>query len=255
MSDPVDATRVRVASFNIRTSRGRDGRNRWRRRREICIAAIRGLAADVVGLQEVRPNQLTDLRRAFPGAAFVGAGRERDGGGEHASVFVPAGGWVVESSETRWLSPTPDRAGSRGWDAAYPRVATLVRLRNGAARLGVANTHFDNHGALAREHSAELLTRWLGAAPDRRWIVVGDLNVVPTAAPLRRLAEAGFVDTLPPDAGGTEHSFSGATDRTRIDYVLAGPGVRVDAARISYDRPQGRLPSDHWPVVADLLLG
>jgi endonuclease/exonuclease/phosphatase family metal-dependent hydrolase len=248
------AEQLRVASFNIRTSRARDGRNRWRRRRDPCLAAIRGFSADVVGLQEVRPDQLADLRDAFPTATIVGAGRDSDGGGEHASVLVPAGAWTVESSETRWLSPTPTHPGSRGWDAKLPRVVTLVRLRRGTVRVGVANTHFDHEGTAAREHSAELIADWLGQEPERPWVVLGDLNTVPGSPPLRRLADAGYADALPADAGGTEHAFTGATDRTRIDYALTGPGIQVRAAWISHERPQGRLPSDHWPVLADLVV-
>jgi endonuclease/exonuclease/phosphatase family metal-dependent hydrolase len=245
---------LRVASFNIRTSRGRDGRNRWRYRRAACIAAIRAFSADIVGLQEVRPDQLDDLRRAFPEATILGVGRDTGGGGEHASVLVSPGGWTVESSETRWLSPTPTRPGSRGWDADLPRVTTLVRLRRGTARLGVANTHFDHQGSIARQRSAGLIVEWLDQERERPWVVLGDLNDQPGSPPLRVLADAGYTDSLPPRAGGTEHAFTGATDRTRIDYVLTGPGNQVSAAWISHDRPDGRLPSDHWPVLADLIV-
>ncbi|MDT4914804.1 MAG: hypothetical protein QOC66_3932 [Pseudonocardiales bacterium] len=247
--------RVRVASFNIRTSRGRDGRDRWARRRDACLDLIRSFSADIVGLQEVRPNQLEDLHRAFPGATIVGAGRDANGGGEHASILVSASEWLVESSETRWLSPSPASPGSVGWDAARTRVVTLARLRRGATVLGVANTHFDHRGAVARIRSAGLITEWLGQERDRPWVVLGDLNAVPDSPPLRWLADAGFSDPVAPDAGGTEHAFTGATDRTRIDYVLAGHGVRVSTAWISHDRPHGRLPSDHWPVLADLVVG
>lgn len=249
------AEQLRVASFNIRTSRAPDRADRWKHRRDACIDAIRGFSADILGLQEVRPDQLDDLRDAFPGATIVGAGRDSDGGGEHASVLVKAGGWTVESSETRWLSATPTRPGSRGWDAELPRVVTLVRLRHAATPVGVANTHFDHRGTEARERSAALIAEWLGQERDRPWIVLGDLNAVPGSPPLRVLAEAGYTDALPPDAGGTEHAFTGATDRTRIDYVLAGPGIEVAAAWIGHDRPRGRLPSDHWPVLADLVVG
>lgn len=242
-----------MASFNIRTSRGRDGRNRWWRRRESCLAAIRGLSADIVGLQEVRPTQLADLERAFPDARIVGAGRDRGGGGEHASVLVRNQAWTVESNETRWLSPTPDRPGSRGWDAGLTRVVTLARLRSGTTRLGVANAHFDQ-GPLSRQQSAMLIVDWLAREADRPWIVLGDLNSIPNSRPLRVFTGAGYVDPFPADAGGTEHAFTGATDRKRIDYVLAGPGVSVIDARISYHCPYGRLPSDHWPVVADILV-
>ena len=246
--------RLRVASFNIRTSNGRDGRNRWWWRRPVCLAAIRGFGADVIGLQEVRPRQLAYLRRNLPEYAFAGRGRDRNGGGEHASVLV-GGGWTLESHETRWLSERPDVPGSIGWDAGLTRIVTLARLRRGTTRLGIANAHFDGRGRHARERSAELLAGWLRAEDDRPWVVLGDLNAQPHSTPLRTLVAAGFADPLPPDAGGTEHAFTGATDRTRIDFVLAGPGVTVTAAWIDHPRPGGRLPSDHWPVLADLEIG
>ena len=109
--------------------------------------------------------------------------------------------------------------------------------------------------SVAREQSARLLAEWLAQESDRPWVVLGDLNAKPTAAPVRGLLSAGFTDPLPPDAGGTEHAFTGATDRTRIDYVLTGPGIEVSAAWISHERPGGRLPSDHWPVLADVVVG
>ena len=48
-------------------------------------------------------------------------------------------------SETRWLSPTPTRRGSRGYGADLPRIATIVRLRDRVSGhvFGLANTHLD----------------------------------------------------------------------------------------------------------------
>jgi endonuclease/exonuclease/phosphatase family metal-dependent hydrolase len=246
--------RLRIASFNIRSVHGRDGRHHWFLRRRACVAAIRVLQADVVGLQEVRPGQLRYLRRALACAQLVGAGRDADGGGEHAAVLVDSRAWALESADTRWLSATPDVPGSRGWDAGLPRVATLVRLRRGTVRLGVANTHFDDRGGVARDGSAGLLLRWLSAESDRRWVVVGDLNADPGSAPVRRLLAAGYRDALADVQGGTEHGFTGALDRRRIDHILVGPGVTVESAEIRHDRPGGRLPSDHWPVLANLVV-
>lgn len=246
-------TAIRVASFNIRTSRGLDGRNHWLLRRRACYDVIRGLDADVAGLQEVRPGQLADLRGEFDGDTLAGAGRDADGGGEHAAVLVRRGPWQLESSETRWLSPTPDDAGSRGWGADHPRVVTLVRLRHDdGTLLGVANTHLDHARAEARVEGARLIAGWTAAEAERPWIVVGDLNAGPGDPPVGVLRDAGFTDPLAGLPGGTEHAFTGATDRTRIDFVLTGPGVTAVSARIDHTRPDGRLPSDHWPVVADL---
>ena len=147
----------------------------------------------------------------------------------------------------------PERAGSRGWGADLPRVVTMVRLaRDDGTRLGVANTHFDHVSREARERSAAMLAEWLLLERDRPWVVLGDLNAKPHSAPLQTFAAVSYTDVLGPDAGGTEHAFTGATDRTRIDYVLVSPGIRVRSASIPHPRPGGRLPSDHWPVVADL---
>ncbi|MCW2966332.1 MAG: Endonuclease/exonuclease/phosphatase, partial [Solirubrobacteraceae bacterium] len=77
-----------MASFNIRTSRGQDGWNSWLLRRRACVAAVEALGADLIALQEVRPNALRYLQRAFRGRPMVGGGRDADGGGEHVPVLV-----------------------------------------------------------------------------------------------------------------------------------------------------------------------
>jgi endonuclease/exonuclease/phosphatase family metal-dependent hydrolase len=247
---------LRVASFNIRNSSADDGDDSWPLRRDTTVAAIEALDADLVGLQEVLPDQLAFLREAFPTYRLLGAGRDDgDAAGEHSTVLVRPGAWTVESDQTRWLSAEPDRPGSVGWDADLPRIATLVRLRHeDGTRVGIANTHYDHIGETARVESSLLLHGWLEAEPDRHWIILGDLNAIPGSRPLRAFTDAGWRETLPPEAGGTDHDFTGATDGDRIDHILVGKSWQVVTARVAYERPDGRLPSDHWPVVADLRL-
>jgi endonuclease/exonuclease/phosphatase family metal-dependent hydrolase len=245
---------LRVATFNIRNSSADDGADSWPLRRDATVAAIEALSADVVGLQEVLPDQLDFLRLRFPAYSIVGVGRE-DGArsGEHSVVLVRPGDWEVESHETRWLSEEPARPGSVGWDADLPRIATLVRLRHrDGTPVGIANTHYDHVGETARVESSKLLDRWLKAEPDRQWVLLGDLNAIPGSRTLQALTSTGWRDAVPAAEGGTEHAFSGATDRERIDHILIGKGWQVEKAWVSHERPDGRLPSDHWPVVADL---
>lgn len=249
-------TPLRVASFNIRTSRGADGWNSWPLRRRRALAVIRRLDADVTGLQEVRPDQLAYLTRVLPDRTLVGDGRDADGGGEHALVAVRSP-WRIGASRTRWLSDEPDRPGSKGWDAGLPRVATAVELSHGPARVAVVNTHLDHQGARARVEGVRLIVDWLSALPIPG-VVLGDLNEVPDSDVTRVLTDAGYVDALPPDAGGTEHSFTGARDRKRIDHIFVAPSITVRRGWVDYGPAatpsRRRLPSDHWPVVADLEL-
>ncbi|WP_020388007.1 endonuclease/exonuclease/phosphatase family protein [Kribbella catacumbae] len=247
---------LRVATFNIRNSSADDGDDSWVLRREATAQAIEALAADVVGLQEVLPDQLEYLRERFAQYELVGAGRD-DGvhAGEHSVVMVRPGDWRVESDETRWLSGEPTTPGSVGWDADLTRIATLARLGHTDGTLvGIANTHFDHLGEVARVESSKLLDQWMSAEPDRHWVLLGDLNAEPGSPPLKALTGAGWLDAVPAEAGGSWHDFGDATGQERIDHILTAKTWQVIDAEVSHHRPDGRFPSDHWPVVATLQL-
>ena len=144
---------VRVMSFNLRLNVASDGDDAWPNRRDAAAEIVRG--ADVVGVQEALPGMLDDLDARLPGFARVGVGRDADGGGEQSAVLYRTDRFEALDAGTFWLSPTPDVPGSVGWDAALPRIATWVQLRErGGAAFVVVNTHFDHVGAVARRGRA-----------------------------------------------------------------------------------------------------
>lgn len=248
------STTLRVATWNVRNGWALDGLHAWPFRRRSAQATLQALAAQVVGLQEVYGWQLRSLRRALPTHASLGLGRGASGGGERCVLLVAPELRVVRH-RTLWCSAGPTVPGSRLPGASHPRVVTLAELevRGTGTRFGAAVAHLDQRHEENRVRSVELLLGWVDDALP--WLVVGDLNAPPGSPPLRRLATGGFDDVLPHDAGGTAHAFTGRTDGARIDHILVRGPWRVDAAEIRHLRPAGRLPSDHWPVVADLRLG
>lgn len=251
---------LRVASFNVRTGLGRDGRNSWPLRAGACAATIAGLEADLVGLQEVRRFQERGLARRLPGYAGAGAGRE-DGRcrGERCTVAYRTDRLHLDAWTVRWFSATPDTPGSRSWGNPIPRIATLCRFtdRVSRVRFGAANVHWDGASAGSRLRSAETLLEWLD--PSLPWMVTGDLNATVADPAVALLLAGGLRDTLP-DLGArgpraaTHHAWDGSMDGTRIDHVLVDTHWDVLDARIDHARPSGRLPSDHWPVVAEVAL-
>lgn len=251
---------LRVVSFNIRKGTGLDGRHSWPLRAAVCAAALRDLAADVAGLQEVHRFQERALARRLPGYAGAGAGRN-DGRrrGERCTVLFRHERLRLDSWTVRWLSDTPAVPASRSWGNPIPRIVTLCRFTDGhdGARFGFADTHWDGASAASRERSAEALLGWLD--PALPWIVAGDLNATAGDPAVARLLAGGLEDPLAhlgergPRAA-THHHWDGATEGTRIDHIFVTPHWRVLAARIDHARPGGRLPSDHWPVVAELVL-
>jgi len=251
---------LRVASFNVRTGLKLDGRHSWPLRAGACAAAIAGLEADAVGLQEVRLFQERGLARRLPGYAGAGAGRDDGRGrGERCTVTYRASRLRLEEWTVRWFSETPRVPASRSWGNPIPRIVTLCRFEDllTGERFGLANVHWDGASAGSRLRSAEALLDWL--APPLPWLVVGDLNATAGDPSVARLVAGGLTDTLA-ELGtrgpgcATHHRWDGSTDGTRIDFVLAGGAWDVLGARIDHTRPRGRLPSDHWPVVADVAL-
>lgn len=248
-------------TFNIRNGRAvNDGANLWWRRRSITAAVIAEVDADVLGVQEAYHFQLAYLLRQRPGFAYVGQGRnDAKGRGEHAPVLFRSERFALERAETRWLSDTPTVPGSRSWGNRFPRIVTVAWLRErvGGGRLGMVNGHFDSESAEARVRSAQAVVDLVAGERDRPWVVMGDFNTTAEDPAVQLLLGAGFSDTLgslPPHGpgAGTEHAYTGRTDRTRIDFILLSPGLRALDAAIVTTRPKGRLPSDHWPVTATM---
>src|SRR5688572_20116938 len=120
---------LRVMTYNIRLDLESDGLNAWPHRRHAVSALIRFYEPDILGMQEVRVHQRDQLKDDLPEYAFLGVGRD-DGveGGEFSSLAYRRDRYRVTDSGNFWLSQTPDTP-SRGWDAAYIRIATWARLR------------------------------------------------------------------------------------------------------------------------------
>ncbi|MFN2284823.1 MAG: endonuclease/exonuclease/phosphatase family protein [Anaerolineae bacterium] len=262
---------LRVMSFNIRLNVSHDGPNAWPYRRDLAASMVHLHQPDVIGLQEVLPDQVDDLVARLPDFDWVGVGRD-DGArkGEFAAVFYRRARLTLLDQGTFWLSETPDVPGSIGWDAVCIRIATWVKVRDTATNstFFFYNTHFDHRGKVARQESARLLLQdALTRSGNAPVIVAGDLNCDERAPAYRLLT--GDADDIPfrlwdaktqsatPHHGpsGTFHAFTGEL-RDRIDYIFVSDGVHVLRHAILADYWDGkRYPSDHMPVVADVTFG
>ncbi len=262
------ADELKLMTFNIRYGRAADGPDSWEFRKELVVETIKKFDPDILGLQEALDFQIQYLTENLTQYAWVGVGRE-DGRnkGEFSPVFFKRKRFEVLAWSCFWLSETPHLPGSKGWDAALPRIVTWVRLglTDGSGRvIYVFNTHFDHRGQAARLQSARLLRRRLDViGPGRTIVVLGDFNASKGSQPYRALLnppeslfpKARLVDAYallhpeePPAGEGTFHGFSGKASRGRIDWVVLSDDAEVKTASILRDNRAGRYPSDHFPV-------
>jgi endonuclease/exonuclease/phosphatase family metal-dependent hydrolase len=257
---------IRMMSFNIRYDEPRDGVNAWSNRKQKVADVIRFHKADLVGVQEALLTQLRDLESMLPDMAWCGVGRT-DGkeAGEYSAILYRKSQFQVHECKTFWLSPTPETAGSKGWDAAFPRVVTWAKFRNRETKKTFIhfNTHFDHVGQTARVESSKLILQKIAQVAGKLpFVLTGDFNVVEsneayktivTGTEAVKLSDAKYV-TANPHFGGdsTWTAFKQIEPGRRIDYVFVQAGMRVFEHGILADQWNGLWASDHFPVLAEI---
>lgn len=263
------ADHYEAMTYNIRLDVASDGDNAWPHRRSALTALVAYRAPDFVGMQEVLQHQKQAVEADLPAYQFVGVARD-DGKekGEYSPLGFRRDRFTLVGSGTFWLSPTPDTP-SKGWDAALPRIATWARLHDRTAKrnLLVVNTHFDHIGEVARQESARQIRRWIDGQrkPGETAVLMGDFNSPATSNPYAAIVGPGKgalrdsrTISRTPHYGplGTFTGFKIAQmDPSPIDHIFVSNDVTVLRHATLTDQNGGKLPSDHYPVVADLCVG
>lgn len=261
-----DYSHIRVMSFNIRYNEPRDGMNAWPNRKQKVADVIRFHKADLVGVQEAQIGQLEDLEKLLPDFLWCGVGRtdgKRDG--EFSAVLYKKQRFRLLECRTFWLSETPETAGSKAWDAAFPRIVTWARFRDQRSKKAFFhfNTHFDHVGVKARFESAKMIVgRIRNASAGTQSILTGDLNVKEDTEAYKTLAapDSGLKDARYVSKNGhfggtsTFNAFKEMQPAMKIDYIFVTPGIQVFEHGVLSDNWDGLWASDHLPVLAEIEL-
>jgi endonuclease/exonuclease/phosphatase family metal-dependent hydrolase len=268
-SSDEEKTVLNVITFNIRNNNPNDGINIWNNRKEMAADVFNDYGIDIAGLQEVKKQQLDDLNGLLPGYAYVGVGRV-DGktAGEYCPIYYRKEKLALLESGTQWLSETPEVVGSKGWDAALPRIFTWGKFKNikDGKVFYFINTHFDHRGEEARVQSSSLLLRKAEelAGGDFPVIITGDFNYTRDKEGYGIMTRSGdplsFHDSRDISRipfTGRPHSSNGFEEREVskiIDYVFVNDGIEVEEYDILTIKKDSVYVSDHFPVMSILSL-
>ncbi len=263
---------IRVMTFNIRLPNPGDGIFYWDERRPHVASMIQFHQVDLLGVQEAHRRQLDEMVADMPEYEWFGVCRT-DGSthpnpdGEFSAILYRKDRFERLDGNTFWLSETPDVPGSKGWDAALPRIVTWAKFKD--KQTGKIffhfNTHFDHIGEVARLESAKLILQKIKTiAGEMPVVLTGDFNSFETDAPYLALidpssayhvTDAITISKMPHH--GPLATFAGNFQISgmiehRIDYIFVRNKIDVLRHGILSDSWNGNLASDHLPVIAEI---
>ncbi|CAE7316557.1 unnamed protein product [Symbiodinium sp. CCMP2592] len=300
---------LRLSSFNIRmeTSEPDPGVRRsvsadiqrapidnWSNRKSDVIKSILASDADIIGLQEVLPDQLRCLTDALHphGYQHVGLGRGEDGDDEASPIFFKGEVFDLVHHDQRWLSATPSVPGSMLDGAGCPRVVTaaLLKTKSSGQHLCAFCCHLDHHGMERaawpfsrglhiQAAQAEILLkevdlfcgRLAAGCTHAVRVILGDFNSWRGAGAHQVLCQHGYKDASSASGTDSRPTFTGFRsgniiarlverwNSVQIDWIFAGgPAVLSNYAlgSGSYLASDGKLRnlSDHVMILADVSL-
>ncbi|MEV5988047.1 endonuclease/exonuclease/phosphatase family protein [Streptomyces sp. NPDC052051] len=242
---------LRVATYNIHAGAGEDGVFDLER----TARAIRGLDADVIGLQEVDvhwgtrsdfADEARDLARRLRMRVFFapiydlapaeGHAERRQFGVAVLSRYpvTSAENHEITRLSTQESDPVPAPA------PGFAEVTVQVR----GTFVHVYSTHLDYRAdpSIRRIQVDDMLA--VLAADSGPKVLVGDFNAEPSAPELARLW--GPLTDAAPSGGMT---YPAVDPAQRIDLVTVSPEITVTGTH-----EVATVASDHRPVVADLLV-
>ncbi|MGN6511191.1 MAG: endonuclease/exonuclease/phosphatase family protein [Chitinophaga sp.] len=266
----------RVLSCNIRVALPDDEAKGlgWPQRKKLCLKVIKAQKPDIVGFQEVLKEQAEDIRSAFPGYTLFGFdGPEMDAHkeGYHGIAKNPIlfsnERYILLGGGCYWLSETPLVAGSMAWGTARARHVNWVRLREKRTgkELRVVNVHLDHVSAEAKLQQAKMLVEESAQyQPDFPQILTGDFNSRASSKVFEPVKNGGWADTYTVVHGEgpvsfTAHAFEGekyakGKPDGKIDFIFGKGPVKATASHIIKDQENGRYPSDHFFLSADVTI-
>lgn len=260
---------VKAMTFNIRVDTFIDGFNRWANRKQRVIDTLANNSPDVIGLQEALDKQVMHIQTALPQYARYAAGRnDGDKKGESCVIFYRKDRFELLDSDTFWFSKTPFKPGSKDWGNMPPRICSWVHLleKDTGKRFYVYNLHLDHLSQNSRKEGVKLLAKFVTARKTQDpFIVMGDFNMKLSNSAMKYLYKNGcqtphekmydaWLSVNPGQKGGGWNIFGGKKSGPKIDHISISKDLKVLDVNVDRRKIKGRRPSDHYPVIATILL-
>lgn len=259
----INAQSYKLATYNLRNDNAGDVLDPWKVRGPVVADLIRFYDFDIFGTQEGLFHQLEDIKNGLVGYDYIGVGRD-DGEkkGEYSAIFYKTNRFRLLEKGNFWLSEDTEKP-NMGWDAACIRICSWGKFEeiSTGKEFFMFNIHYDHIGQVAQLESSKLMIEKVRAiAGDFPAILTGDFNVKEDSRSYSLLKDSDLFEDAYDLASirfapnGTFNGFEVASKpEGRIDHIFLTSAFNVSRYGILTNIYNGRCPSDHFPVMVDVL--
>lgn len=216
---------------------------------------------DLFCVQEIRPNQITDLKKLKEYTSLT-AKRDGNGLGEGIGIYFKSKLFSLVESGFFWLSLTPDKPSIHP-ESEYSRICLWTILENADGnKFLLINTHLDNVSETARYEGMKIIIDYLlEKIICYPTIMMGDFNAKPNER-IHYYLERLFVNIkehsqeghIGPKGSYQNFDYTMTWDELEeIDYIYTKRFFTKKTSCLT-DSCDGRFPSDHFPLEAELLI-
>ncbi len=250
---------MRNMSFNIRCAEFEAERI------DLVFKMIEKYNPDTIGFQEATVKWMKVLKKRLAEKYdYLGCGRDKNLEDEANPIFYRKNRFKLVNGGTKWLSKTPDVAGSKGELSILPRIVTYAVFEEFESKkqLVVANTHLDHMNEEARTIETKVLMNILKGFNKESLplVLTGDFNSYVNGQPYKIITiENGYADSsvkaLKSEMNATFHNYGKAAET--IDFIfVTDQNIKVDYYKVCTETFVGAdgktaYPSDHNPVIID----
>jgi endonuclease/exonuclease/phosphatase family metal-dependent hydrolase len=269
--------KLRVVSYNIlfnKFDHNLDKVHRWPERKHRLMKMLRNLNADIIGIQELYPLQRDDVLSYIEDRYAFFSQPCKDG--EHNGILYSKERFTLLDTHVWRLDPN---------ESPRARTLTMVKLLDLHTNtpFAVFNTHLAFFDINMRSYEAARIETIINQYVEQHHlpiILTGDMNTYPNFPDLkkqpffdgdfvhkklrgkylcdaRNLSLFGHFGPLSTFSNnGEDHTpFKGlGTPGVFLDHIYVSKNIRVIVHAIDPCTINGHFPSDHLPLIADLLL-
>ena len=252
-----DRVLIKIMSFNIRTGTSDKGTaNAWDKRKAGVYEMLKTEEPMIVGLQEARKFQRTEILKACPDYEGFGVCRDtgKDVEGETGSVIYNKNLCSIEKYGYFWLTEKDTSTPNVGWDATYKRMATwaVVKVTRNGKRFFFINTHLDHEGPQAQAGGMQVIMQKFAELNTEKLpqVLVGDFNTLQTSDIFKVCEETMYNARLKASSSDNIGTFNnwGSSNKI-IDHIFLSPDFKIRSYCTANSAYAGvRYISDHYPI-------